>query len=115
MDLVVFGIERHVFVGVVIEDIERAEILEFAFPEHPPGVHITCAQRVHPLNEQPAADHLFRWSMTMTGKHVGIAAAAEPQQSKRKSYASVVGLDRVGDVSILVGPVIRAGQAPPAA
>lgn len=48
----------------------------------------------------------------MTGQHVGIAAATEPQQPKRKSYATVVGLDGVGDVSILMGPIVRAGQGP---
>ena len=48
--------------------------------------------------------------VAVPGEHVGVRAAAEPQQAERPLHAPIVGLHGVRDVAVLVGPVRRPWQ-----
>ena len=88
VNLVVFRVERRVFIGVVVVDVERAQIVELAFPQHAAGVDVAGTQAVHPLDEQSSADDLLRRTVAVSRQHVHVAAAAEPQHAQRQLDAA---------------------------
>ena len=110
MNLVVLWIQRCVFVSLVVVDIERAQIFEFAFPKYTTGIHVTGAQAIHALNEQPAAYHLLWRTMTVAWQDIHVATAAEPQHTQRQFDTAIVRLDRVGNVAVLMRPISRTRQ-----
>ena len=108
--LVVGRAQRRVLVGFIVVDAKGAEVFEIVLPENATGVHIACADAVHPFDEKPPAHHLLGRSVAVAWKDVHVRTAAEPQHAERRPHAVVVGFHRVADVAILMRPVRRTGQ-----
>ena len=110
MHLVVGGAQGRVGVGLVVVDVPRSQVLELPLPQHASRVDVARTEAVDALNEQPAADDLRAGAVAVAGQHVLVRIAAKPQQSQGESHSLVVGLDRVGDIPVGVGPVGGPGQ-----
>ena len=83
MNLIVFWIQRRIFVGRIEIDIKGSQILEIAFPDHATRVDIATTEAIHPLDIEPSTDNLFRWTVSMTWQHIHIAASTKPQHTQR--------------------------------
>ena len=116
MALVGRPLQRPVAVRGVVIDAEGPQLLraELRLPELAAGVDVAGDEAIQPLDHQPAARDLLGRAVPVTGQHVLVRIAAEPEDAQRKPHGRVVGLDRVGHVAVLVRPVGGAGRGPAA-
>ncbi len=110
--LVVLRVGRRVFVSLVVIDAEGFVPLQRHSPQHTTGVNVAGTQRFHSLDDQPAGDDLFRRAVPVTGQHIHIGAAAEPEDAQRELHQLIIRLDGVADVAVLMRPDPRTGKRP---
>ena len=105
-----------VAVRLVVIDAEGPQLLraELRLPELAAGVDVAGDEAIQPFDHEPATRDLLGRAVPVTGQHVLVRIAAEPQDAQRKPDGRVLGLDRVGHVAVLVRPVGGAGQGPAA-
>ena len=111
VNLVVLGIQRRIFKCFIVVDIERTKVFELTFPKHSAGVNVAGAKTIDALNKKSPADDLFGWAVTMSRKDIQITAATKPQHTKWQFDAAIVGLNRIGNIAVLMSPVGRTRQS----
>jgi hypothetical protein len=83
MKLVVFGIEGHILVRLIIVNIKRTQVLELPPPKDTTGVDIAGREAIDSLNEKSPANDLLGWPVSMTRENVFVGIPSEPKNSQR--------------------------------